>query len=243
MEPSQNYPSTSIEMMPKSSEEEAYSSSNETTSQNYIPQGYNNQQNYIPQNPNNPDFQPQNTPYNSNQPYPTNPAQPYPTNPAQPYPTNPAQPNITTPASPVCSKILLIVMSIIQFLFVIIEIIVLSSKGWMGIVCIHIDEVIVLGVSILFFLSYFEKFNINPVIRTIVVVIAWFIGTVLRSFSFSSERFGPLFALMGVRTFILFFSIPISFLTAPHDSNSSVQVTNVHGHHYHHGRRGRGGGR
>jgi len=30
MEPSQNYPSTSIEMMPKSSEEEAYSSSNET---------------------------------------------------------------------------------------------------------------------------------------------------------------------------------------------------------------------
>ena len=243
MEPSQNYPSTSIEMMPKSSEEEAYSSSNETTSQNYIPQGYNNQQNYIPQNPNNPDFQPQNTPYNSNQPYPTNPAQPYPTNPAQPYPTNPAQPNITTPASPVCSKILLIVMSIIQFLFVIIEIIVLSSKGWMGIVCIHIDEVIVLGVSILFFLSYFEKFNINPVIRTIVVVIAWFIGTVLRSFSFSSERFGPLFALMGVRTFILFFSIPISFLTAPHDSNSSVQVTNVHGHHYHHGRRGRGRGR
>jgi len=134
-------------------------------------------------------------------------------------------------------------MSIIQFLFVIIEIIVLSSKGWMGIVCIHIDEVIVLGVSILFFLSYFEKFNINPVIRTIVVVIAWFIGTVLRSFSFSSERFGPLFALMGVRTFILFFSIPISFLTAPHDSNSSVQVTNVHGHHYHHGRRGRGRGR
>lgn len=227
MNPSQNYPNNSIEMMPKSSEDEAYSSSNTTTPQNYIPQGYNNpdfQQNYIPQNPNNPDFQPQDTPYNSN----------------QPYPTNPTQPNITTPSSPTCPKIVILVMSSIQFLFVIIEIIVLSAKGWMGIVCIHIDEVLVLGVSILFFLSYFEKFNINPAIKTIVVVLVWFIGTGLRVFSFSSDHFGPLFALMGVRTLILFASIPISVLTASPDPNSSIQISSIHGHHYH---RGRGRGR
>jgi hypothetical protein len=236
---------TNIEMVPRSSEDGVDSYSNTTTpgsnpqnyipqeynnpglQQNYIPQGYNNtglQQNYIPQDPNNPDFNPQNTPYNYNQPQQMNPAQP------------------TTSKSPICPKCAIIVMSIIQLSFVIIEIIVLSCKGLMGMVTIHIDEALLVGVSILFFLSYFDKFNINPVIRTLIFIVVFFIGIVLRVFSFSDECFGTLFALMFVRMIALFPSIPFSVLTGSDNPNSSIQFSSVQGHHIG-GGRGRGGGR
>ena len=243
MDSNQYNPNTNIEMVPKSSEDEVNSYNTATPAsnpqnyipqeynnpdfqQNYIPQEYNNpgyQPNYIPQDPNNPNFNPQNIPYNNNLSQPMNPAQP-----------------TTNSNSSVCPKCALMVMSIIQFLFVLIEIIVLSCKSWLGMVTIHIDEVLILVVSILFFLSFFDKFNINPVIRTLVVIVVLLAGILLRVFSFSKERFGPLIALMFARIFSFFPSIPISVLTAKPNPNSSIQFTSIHGNHY---RGGRGIGR
>ena len=243
MDSSQYNPNTNIEMVPKSSEDEVNSYNTATPAsnpqnyipqeynnpdfqQNYIPQEYNNpgyQPNYIPQDPNNPNFNPQNIPYNNNLSQPMNPAQP--------------TTNSNSPVIPACA---LMVMSIIQFLFVLIEIIVLSCKSWLGMVTIHIDEVLILVVSIIFFLSFFDKFNINPVIRTLIVIVVLMDGMVLRPFSFSEERFGPLIGLMFARIFLFFPSIPISILTAKPNPNSSIQLTSIHGNHY---RGGRGIGR
>ena len=179
MDSNQNNSSINIKMVPRFLEDEYDSNSNAANTssnpQNYIPQEYNNpdfQQNYIPQDSNNLDFLPQDTPYNFTQ--------------AQTI--NPAQSNTTISVSPTWAKPTIILMSIFQFLFVIKEIIVLNCKCWKGIAYVHIDEVLVLGLSILFFLSFFEKFNIDPVIRTLVTSLIWFIGTLLRVFSFSSDR-------------------------------------------------------
>jgi hypothetical protein len=221
MDLNQNYPNTNIEMVPRSSEDDQ--NSNKTgpalNSQDYIPKEYNNpdfQQNSIPQDPNNPDYRPQDTPYNSN----------------QSQQINPAQPNTTDQPTPYCPKCALLVMAIIQFLFVIIEIIVLSCEGWMGMVTIHIDEVLIIGIAIIFSLSSFDKININPVIRTLLFIVVMFAGIILRIFSFSRERFGPLFALMAVRIFTLFPSIPVSVLTSMNNPNSSIQFTTIHSHHH-----------
>ena len=245
MDSNQYNPNTNIEMLPRSSEDEVDSNCNASTlgsnPQNYIPQEYNNPgsnpQNYIPQeynnqgfqqtdfpqDPNNPNFNPQNIPYNYNQSQPMIPAQP--------------TANSNSPTCPTCA---LLVMSIIQFLFVLIEIIVLRCKSWLGMVTIHIDEALLLVVSILFFLSFLDKFKINPVIRTLIVIVVMMAGMALRAFSFSRERFGPLIALMFVRIITIFPSIPISVLTAKPNPNSSIQFTSIHGNHY---RGGRGIGR
>lgn len=230
MDPNQNYPNTNIEMVPRSSEDESYSSTTAQVlpPQDYIPKEYNNpdfQQNSIPQDPNNPDYRPQDTPYNSN----------------QPQPTNPAQPTTTDPGTPYCPKCALLVMAIIQFLFVLIEIIVLSCKGWMGMVTIHIDEVLLIGISIMYALSSFDKFNINPVIRTLLFIVGMFAGIILRVFSFSQERFRPLLGLMFARIIGLFPSIPVSVLTAINDPQTSINFTPSHSRPHH--RRGRGRGR
>ena len=226
MNSNKNNPNTNIEIVPISSKDEVNLNCNAATPasnpQNYIPQDPNNPgflQNYIPQDPNNPNFNPQIIPYYYNQ--------------FQPIP-------IINSKSPVCPKCALMVMSIIQFLFILIEIIVLSYKSWLGMVTIHIDEGLVLVVSILFFLNFFDKFNINPVIRTLVVIVVLLAGILLRVFSFSKERFGPLIALMFARIFSFFPSIPISVLTAKPNPNSSIQFTSIHGNHY---RGGRGIGR
>jgi len=112
----------------------------------------------------NPNVQPQAYPYNPNQPYPYpnspgaypyNPNQPYPYNINQPqpynYPPYPYQQNQVSTCSHKAMRIAFLVMSIIQFLFVVIEIIVLITNGWMGIILIHIDEGAILVVSTLFF--------------------------------------------------------------------------------------------
>ena len=104
MDSNQNTQSTNIEMVPKSSEDDIYSNSNTAANpSNYIPQQYNN----------NPDFQSQNTPYNSNQ--------------SQPDPTNPNQQNTTSSCVPKFGKTALLVMFFIQIIFLLIEIIVLNS--------------------------------------------------------------------------------------------------------------------
>jgi len=117
-------------------------------------------------------------------------------------------------------------MSNIQFLFVVIEIIVLITNGWMGIILIHIDEAAILVVWTLFFLNFFEKCETNNILRTILTDAVWFIGFGMRGMAnmFINDMSNPiltLFALMGIRTFILFFSIPISNLKSEPLNNAS----------------------
>ena len=154
------------------------------------------------------------TPYNSNQ--------------AQPYPINPIQPNAVDSQPPVCGKTPLLVMFIIQILFLIIEIIVLISIDLMGLVSIHIDEVLVLCVAILFLLKYLEVFSINPIILLITTILIWFIGSILRVFAFSAETFSPLFPFMMLRTLVLFASIIVAKLTSPR-SRRNIHITTMHG--------------
>jgi len=117
-------------------------------------------------------------------------------------------------------------MSNIQFLFVVIEIIVLITNGWMGIILIHIDEAAILVVWTLFFLNFFEKCETNNILRTILTDAVWFIGFGMRGMAnmFINDMSNPiltLFAFMGIRTFILFFSIPISNLKSEPLNNAS----------------------
>ena len=105
-------------------------------------------------------------------------------------------------------------MSIILFLFVVVEIIILIVNGWMGIILIHIDEGGILVVSTLFFLSYLDKCKINNKLRTILTVVVWFVGFAMRGmanmFIANMKNTFLLFGLLTIRTFILFFSIAIS---------------------------------
>jgi len=187
----------------------------------------------------NPNVQPQAYPYNPNQPYPYpnspgaypyNPNQPYPYNINQPqpynYPPYPYHQNQVSTCSPKAMRIAFLVMSIIQFLFVVIEIIVLITNGWMGIILIHIDEGAILVVSTLFFLSFLDKCEINNILRTVLTGAVWFIGFGMRGMAnmFINDMrntMPTLFALMGVRTFILFFSIPVSTLKSEPLNNVS----------------------
>jgi len=59
----------------------------------------------------------------------------------------------------------------------------------MGIIFIHIDEVLVLGVAILFLIKYIDKCYIHPVVLTLVSVLVWFIGIPFRAISFSKGNF------------------------------------------------------
>ena len=245
MDSIQNTQSTNIEMVPRGSDD-IYSYSNTaipvSNPQNYIPQQYNNpdfqSQNYIPQQyNNNPDFQSQDIPYNSNQ--------------SQPDPNNPNQLNMTSNNNPKCGKTALLVMFVIQILFILIEIIVLSCIGLMGIIFIHIDEALVLGVAILFLIKYIDKCYMHPVVLTLMSVIVWFIGIPFRAISFSKGNFGILFPFMLLRIIILFVSIFISVATSPsakstgtthHDrrrqqkSHFHQGKSNFRKNHFHHGK-------
>ena len=148
-------PNSNNEQIPKPIENEFNSNSNAPTPaqnpQDCPPPGFNGQ-----------NFQPQAYPYYPNQPYPY-PSQPQPYNPNQPYPYNPNQPqsynyqpspyqqNQYSLCSPRAKRLAFLIMSIIQFLYVVVEIIILIVNGWMGIILIHIDEVGILVVSTLFF--------------------------------------------------------------------------------------------
>ena len=68
-------------------------------------------------------------------------------------------------------------MSIMQFLFIVIEIIILIVKKWIGIILIHIDEASILIVSILFFLSYFDKCKINSKLRTVLTDLVFLLAS------------------------------------------------------------------
>ena len=166
-------------------------------------------QNNTPQENNNLVFQLQSYPYETEKPYPYNQDQ------SQPYKyTQPNTYQQNSSCSPSIRKFFLLLMSILQFLFVVVEIIILIVNKWIGIIIIHIDEGAILFISILFFLSYFDKCKINLISRNILTGIVWFAGFGMRGmanmFIKDMNKIPILFTLMTIRTFILFFSIPVS---------------------------------
>ena len=224
-------PNYNNQQIPKTIENEFNSNSN-------APSPAQNPQDCPPPGFNNQNFQPQAYPYYPNQlyPYPNQP-QPYPYNPNNPYPYNSNQPqpynyqlnpypqNQYFSCSPKFMKLAFLITSIIQFLFVIVEIIVLIVKGGMGITLIHIDEGAILVISILFFLSYLDKCEINNSLRSVLTGVVWFVGFGMRGmanmFIENFNNISTLFIFLIVRTFILFFSIPIASLKSVHFNNVS----------------------
>lgn len=119
-----------------------------------------------------------------------------------------------------CMKMMLLVISIIFFIFLIVEISVLCSYGFYGNVFYIIDDLFNLTCAILFLISYIstlstnleKKCRINPRVRTIITVIVWFVGSFIR-------LTGTLIVIptkihwtfYGIKTGIAFFAIPISF--------------------------------
>ena len=178
-----------------------------TPPQNYNPdftQGY--QQPYNPnippqgyQQPYNPNIPPQGyqQPYNPNIP-PQGYQQPY--NIDQGYPYNQTTiiqhqqyPYRSTPA--ICGKTTLLVMAILQFLIIITDIILLAKVDYgSGTPFIIVDDVGILAVSVLFFLSFLFNIpnkdeKINGLIRSLVTVLVWFIGFALRGISIGVATF------------------------------------------------------
>ena len=141
--------------------------------------------------------------------------QAYPDNPNADNPNEPQQ-NKKFSCSPRAIKLAFLIMSIMQFLFFVVEIAILIVNGWMGIILIHIDEVGILVVSTLFFFSYLDKCEINKLLRTILTGVICFVGFIIRGMAnmfIDTTNIAFIlifFALMIIRTFILFFSILIS---------------------------------
>ena len=80
----------------------------------------------------------------------------------QAYPDNPNEPqqNKNSFCSLRAKRLAFLIVSIILFLFVVVEIIILIVNGLMGIIIFHIDEGVLLVVSTIFFLSYLDKCEI-----------------------------------------------------------------------------------
>ena len=106
-----------------------------------------------------------------------------------------------------------------MFTFLITEILFLNSRGiYTENIFIIVDEVGILVVAILFLISFIfacnNKHGINPIVRTVITVIVWFVGfgirgmgnAIIHNFDYMFTNF----IFLGIRTFILFFSIAVS---------------------------------
>ena len=119
-----------------------------------------------------------------------------------------------------CLKSLLLVMSILMFIFLISEYFILSSINMaFKNIFIIIDDLGIFIIAIIFLISFILSIKnlngINSIVRSIMTVLVWFVGFVIRGIGNMSSDFdngGTLFALMGIRAFIMFFAIPVSFL-------------------------------
>ena len=188
-------PNYSNESIPKPIE-------NEINSDSSAPIPAQNAQKYTPQEYNNQNNQPQVYSNNPNQPYSywTNQPQDYPYNSNQPYLFQKNQALISSSYSTL--KLAFLIISIIQFLFIVIKIIVLIVNKWIGIIFIHIDEAAISVVSILYFLSYSDKCNINPKLRTVLTGVVMFVGFGMRGIEMAINNGIIFIVLMIVRTFI-----------------------------------------
>ena len=112
-----------------------------------------------------------------------------------------------------CLRYLLLVMAIIQLIFLILDIIILNVSHDLFTTYLIVDQVGIFCVAIIFLLSFINKFKIHFLVRVVATVAVWFIGFIIRGIGMTAATekkcSGIYFAFMGIRTFLLFFSIPI----------------------------------
>ena len=136
------------------------------------------------------------------------------------YPVNPTSQEIMTNQNYLiqnnrsqCLRYLLLVMAIIQLIFLILDIIILNVSHDLFTVYLIVDQVGIFCVAIIFLLSFINKFKIHFLVRLVVTIAVWFIGFIIRGIGMTAATekkcSGIYFAFMGIRTFLLFFSIPI----------------------------------
>lgn len=199
-----------------------------TQNSNQYPYNATPQEYYNPnQNPNSypsSPYPPQVYPYYPPQSNPYNPPQAYPYNPNVvnqfPYNNEIIDNPLTSSRPNMCIRSMLLVMSILMFLFLIAEISVFNSLGiYYDNVFVIIDEIGILVCAILFLISFIfscnNKVGINPIVRTVITVVVWFLGAALRGMggSMSDTVFNEMqtkFMFLGLRSFLLFFCIPVS---------------------------------
>ena len=123
-----------------------------------------------------------------------------------------------------CLKYMLLVMSILMFIFLISEYFILSSKDLaFKNIYIIIDDAGILIIAIIFLVSFILSINglkeINPIARTIITSFVWFVGCVIRGIGNSMlntfDNAVTLFVLLVIRSFLLFFCVPVSFNNNP----------------------------
>ena len=128
-----------------------------------------------------------------------------------------------------CIKSMLLVMSILMFIFLISEILYFNSLGiYTENIFIIVDEIGILVVAILFLISFIFSYNnkdgINPIVRTAITVIVWFVGFAIRGMGNTMDHNFDYayinFIFLRIRTFILFFSIPISTINGKLSRNN-----------------------
>ena len=197
----------------------------------------NNQAQPYPYNPNIP---PQgNYPYNPNLPpnaypyYPNMPPNAYPYNPNIPFPQNSpyysytveypnkgiiSNPQATGLLPTKCVNAMLLIMSILMFIFLICEIIILSSIGEAfknGFIIA--DEIGILIVAILFLISFIlsvrEKNNAAfSIARTIITIFVWFVGFPMRTIGNGGMDVEVFMPFLMIRSFLLLMAIIFSFM-------------------------------
>ena len=120
-----------------------------------------------------------------------------------------------------CLKSMLLVMSILMFIFLISEYFILSSINMaFNNIFIIIDDLGIFIIAIIFLISFILSIKnlngINSIVRSIMTVLVWFVGFAIKGIgnmmSSDFDNGGTLFALLGIRAFIMFFAIPVSFL-------------------------------
>ena len=126
----------------------------------------------------------------------------------------------TSPTLRKCAIAMLLIMSILMFTFLTVEIILLSSIGEVfknGFIIA--DEIGILIVAILFLVSFILSIKDKDIIvlsitRTIITIFVWFVGFAIRSFGTLGDfdHDGTYTPLLIIRGFLLFMSIPVSFI-------------------------------
>ena len=120
-----------------------------------------------------------------------------------------------------CLKYMLLVMSILMFIFLISEYFILLSMDLaFKNVFIIIDDVGILIIAIIFLVSFILSINgfkrINQIARTILTIFVWFFGAAIRGIGNTKinnfDNIETLFNLLGIRVFLLFISIAVSAL-------------------------------
>ena len=139
------------------------------------------------------------------------------------YPVNPTSQEIMTNQNYLiqnnrsqCLRYLLLVMAIMQLIFLILDIIILNVSHDLFTTYLIVDQVGIFCVAIIFLLSFINKFKIHFLVRVVPTVAVWFIGSIIRGIGMTAAAekncSGIYFAFLGIRSFLLFFSIPIGVI-------------------------------